>query len=168
MSIALTQKIAHMGNIDYLKMVDAWNWAYYSQIKLVGGHFQLSNHEHQIEPLQDESQIQVFQKSAQTVGGTEIYVLRSLHALIHKRYPKGILYLFPNKDVVTDFSASRFKPLIADNYETIGKYVQETDRANLKRIHDAFNFFRSGRISVDDNISDQSRISPQLFSKIRR
>lgn len=125
---------------------DAAFWAEHHKIRLVGGEFTLYGHEHQVEVLQDESRIQVFKKATQ-IAGTEGYVLKSLHGLIHNKYPQGILYLFPTADDVTDFSASRFGPLINDNKDTIGRYVRDTNRSNLKRIGRAYLFFRGARLS---------------------
>lgn len=81
------------------------------------------------------------------MGFTEVYVLRTLNGLIHRRYPQGVLYLFPTRDDVTDFSTSRFRPLINDNPDRIGRYLTDTDQANLKRIGRAFLFFRGAQLS---------------------
>ena len=55
---------------------------------------------------------------------------------------RGILYLFPSKSDVTDFSKGRIDPLIDDNPETIGKWIRDTDAANIKRIWNAFLYLR--------------------------
>jgi len=59
-------------------------------------------------------------------------------------------------------SASRFNPLIRDNPETIGQFVRDTNRANLKRIGDRFLFFRSGRLGQE--IQGQTKTSAGLIS----
>jgi hypothetical protein len=157
----LAQDIIDTGNIEYLKAADAWSWAFHNEVQLVGGPFSLAGHEYQIEVMQDDSRRQCAKKGTQ-MAFTESYVLRSLHNLIHKRYPQGILYLFPTKDDVTDFSTSRFKPLIRDNWQQIGSFIRDTDRANLKRIHNAFIFFRSGRLG--QSIEGQQKTSSKLKS----
>jgi len=55
---------------------------------------------------------------------------------------RGILYLFPSKSDVTDFSKGRIDPLIQDNPETIGSWMRDTDSANIKRIWNAFLYLR--------------------------
>lgn len=80
---------------------------------------------------------------------TEGEVLNTLHGMIHGYYPTGVYYLFPNKDKVSEFSKSRFKPLIHDNPDTIGCFVRDTDSATLKRIGSGFLYFRSGRLGID-------------------
>jgi hypothetical protein len=97
-----------------------------------------------------------------TQGGfTEDEVLDSLHGMIHKLLPQGVLYLFPTTDDVGEFSKSRFNPLILANREAIGKYVKSagkgTDTASLKKIHDAFLYLRGARLS--QKISDVSESS---------
>ncbi len=101
-------------------------------------------------------------RKATQMAFTEGAVLKVLHAMIHSKWPKGCLYLFPTQDTVTDFSASRFNPLIRDNYETIGKFVGDTNRANLKRIGDGFLYFRSGRLGQE--IQGQTKTSAGLIS----
>jgi len=105
--------------------------------------------------------IKVVKKGTQTTF-TESEVLTCLHGLINHRYPRGILYLFPTKNEVTDFSSSRFNPLIHDNPDTIGCYVRETNRANLRRIGSGFLYFRSGRLTSE--IAKQAKSSSQLKS----
>ena len=143
--ISLIDRVAKEGDIAPLMAVDAWIWAVQSKVNLASGQFSWQNHEYQIEPMQSQAQVIVIRKSTQ-LGFTEAYVLRCLHRLITGLYKIGILYLFPTKDDVTDFSTSRFKPLAIDNYSTIGKYITDTDRANLKRINKAYIYFRSGRL----------------------
>ncbi len=74
-------------------------------------------------------------------------VLRSFHGMRYGRYPLGTLYLFPTTNVVSDFSSSRFDPLIANNPETIGQYVQSTDRIGLKKICGGYLYLRGARLS---------------------
>jgi hypothetical protein len=125
---------------------DAWAWADYSSLSLVDGAFTLEGRAYQIEPLQSESQRMCARKATQG-GWTLIEVIRCLHRMIKGYYPKGILYLFPTADDVTDFSSSRFKPLINDNPEAIGRYVRDTNRDNLKRIGDGFLYFRGAKLA---------------------
>jgi len=124
--------------------VDPWYWAYYNQIRLQSGTFSLAHHEYQIEPMQSDAKVKVVRKAAQ-LGFTEIEVLRTLHGQITELYPTGVLYLFPTSDDVSDFSKARFGPLIADNPETIGAFVQSTDSASIKRIGSSMLYLRGAR-----------------------
>ena len=58
---------------------------------------------------------------------------------------RGILYLFPSKSDVTDFSKGRIDPLIDENPETIGMWIRDTDSAGIKRIWNAFLYLRGMR-----------------------
>lgn len=131
-----------------LQMVDPWFWAYTNKIKLVGGQFQLEGHEYQVDILQCNAKRQCARKATQ-MAFTETFVLKTLHHLRYKYYPLGVLYLFPTNDDVTDFSTSRFKPLIKDNPRSIGQYVRDTDRSNLKRIGDGYLYFRGARMTQE-------------------
>jgi len=101
-------------------------------------------------------------RKATQMAFTQGAVLKVLHAMIHRRWPKGCLYLFPTQDTVTDFSSSRFGPLIRDNQESIGIHVRDTNRVNLKRVGDGFLYFRSGRLSQE--IQGQTKTSAGLMS----
>ena len=133
--------------LNDLMAIDPWLWAYWSGIQLQKGHFTLGGFEWLPGILRTDKRDRCYKKASQ-MAGTEGFVIDSLHGCITKKYPLGVLYLFPSKDSVTDFSASRFKPLIGSNYETVGKHVLDTDRANLKRIGNGFLYFRSGSLST--------------------
>jgi len=141
--------------------IDPWAWAYSNDIRLVGANFAFDGHEFQREPMQANTRIVTVRKATQ-MAFTEGAVLKVLHAMIHRHWIKGCLYLFPTQDTVTDFSASRFNPLIRDNPDTIGQHVRDTNRANLKRIGDGFLYFRSGRLGQE--IQGQTKTSAGLIS----
>jgi len=125
-------------------MVDPWFWATFSKIKLQAGLYKMEGHEYQVEPLQNEARRQCYKKGAQ-MGFTEVSVLKTLHGMIYGKYPQGCLHLFPTKDDVTDFSKARFAPLIKDNYQEIGRFVKDTDAANIKRVGKAMLYMRGAR-----------------------
>ncbi len=131
---------------EQVAAADAWYWAYYNQIKLVGGVFTAKDHEYQIKPMQSEARVTVERKGTQG-GWTEKEILRILWGMIHGHYPQGVLYLFPTGKDVSKFSRSRFNPLIEDNYDAIGRYVQSTDSTELKRIGKAFLFLHGARLN---------------------
>jgi hypothetical protein len=132
--------------MEYMKIVDAWTWASDNKLILSGREFKLDGYHHQPGIMQDEHPVQCFKKARQ-VAGTQSVILVCLHRLIYALYELGVVYLFPTKDTVTDFSTSRFKPLIRENPEAIGQYVTDTDRANLKKINRGHIYFRSRRLA---------------------
>ena len=104
-----------------------------------------------MEPMASKARRKCHMKGTQG-GITEIEVLATLHGLIFKIYPKGVLYMFPTSDDVREFSQSRFGPLLLANHDLIGKYVKAgrkgTDTTSLKKIHDAFLYLRGARLSL--------------------
>src|SRR4030042_6898638 len=130
------------------KQDKTWAGAYTSQIWLPSGLFTLNGHEFQIRPMSIRPPVQVVKKGTQLTF-TESEVLGVIHDMRYGLLPQGCLYLFPSKEEVVDFSSSRFAPLIKDNPDTIGAYVHDTNRANLKRIGNGFIFFRSGRLQQE-------------------
>ena len=125
---------------------DPWAWVYYNKMRLAGGPYMVYGHEFQRDVLQSTYRRQCAKKSPQMFGLTEIMVIRSLHGMRYGRYPQGVLYLFPTDDEVGDFSKSRFKPFLSNNRKSIGRYVKETDTASVKRVGNAFLFFRGSRL----------------------
>jgi len=136
------------GAEEAIKAYNPWYWAYSSNIRLVAGYFTLEGHEFQVRPMSVRPPIKVIMKGTQATF-TESEVLNVLNGMIYGYYPTGVYYLFPNKDKVSEFSKSRFRPLISDNPDTIGQYVRDTDSATLKRIGSGFLYFRSGRLGQD-------------------
>ena len=151
-------------NIAQAAMIDdPALWAVDNKIKLQSGVFDFHNREYQLEPLTPISRLDsegkkilsaprrtCYMKATQ-LGFTEMEVLRSLHGLINRRYPRGIGYYFPTNDDVLEFGKSRFNPLIQANKNAIGKYVKaagkkSTDTASLKKIGDAFLWLRGARM----------------------
>ena len=128
--------------------VNPWLWAYSTPIHLVSKPFSLDGHEFQVRPMSIRPPVKVVRKATQLTF-TESEVLNVLHGMIYGYYPTGVYYLFPNKERVSDFSKSRFRPLINDNPETIGAFVRDTDSATLKRVGSGFLYFRSGHLAQE-------------------
>jgi hypothetical protein len=149
-----------------LATLDPAYWAVYNHIALQSGPYALTDHEYQLEPMQSSAKKMCYMKATQ-LGITEIEVLKSLHGLIHMKYPQGVLYMFPTTDNVGEFSKSRFNPLIAANPVTIGRYVKAggkgTDTTSLKKIHNAFLYLRGARLSQSIGSGDEKE-SVQLRS----
>lgn len=152
---------------DQVATENAGYWAMLNSIKLQIGIFSFKDHEYQIEPMGFRGRRKCCMKGTQG-GWTEMEVLDCLHGMIHHRLPLGTLYMFPNADVVREFSQSRFNPLILANRLTIGKYVKPggkgTDTTSLKKIHDAFLFLRGARLSQKVGPNDDIDESVQMIS----
>ena len=145
---------------EQIASADAGYWAVINNIKLQSGIFGFDTREYQMEPLSSEVRRMCYMKATQ-LGFTEMEVLRSLHGLIHGRYPRGILYLFPTNDDVQEFGKSRFNPLILSNKHAIGQYVKTTgskgtDTASLKKIRSAFLWLRGARLTRKIDEQDES------------
>jgi hypothetical protein len=94
-------------------------------------------------------------------------MLRALYGARYGGY-KGILYLFPSKSDVLDFSRARVSPLINENLETIGAWIRNTDSAGLKEVWNAFLYLRGMQsaiglksIPIDFLVVDESDEAPQ-------
>jgi len=132
----------------YLAAMDPFIWAKLNKVKLVGGEFRVKGFEPQSAYMRSQAKKKCVRKATQT-GFTEAEVLCTLHGLINRTIPRGALYLFPTGDEVTDFSDTRFKPLISEN-ACIGKFVRDSDRVNLKRVGGGFLYFRGARMQEGD------------------
>ncbi len=143
-----------------LASLDVGVWVDLFKIRLQASKFSFTDHEYQVEPMCSRVRRKCIMKGTQG-GFTEDEVLDSLHGMIYKYLPQGVLYLFPTTDDVNEFSKSRFNPLIVANREAIGKYVKTggrgTDTASLKKIHNAFLYLRGARLS--QKISDLNESS---------
>ena len=135
--------------------LDPWAWSYYNQIVLPDGIFSLKGRGYQLEPFQSNARRLCARKATQG-GWTLLEVLRAFHKLLKNKYKKGILYLFPTADEVTDFSATRFKPLINDNKEVIGNHIYDTNRENLKRMGSGYIYFRGSRLQKPTETAQRS------------
>lgn len=135
-------------------------------IILDGRPFTFTRHEYLIQPYRDTHPHQVELKAAQ-MGLTSKAMLRVAHGARYGGY-RGILYLFPSKTDVTDFSKGRIDPLISENPETIGKWLSETDSANVKRIWNCYLYLRGmtsrvglKSIPIDFIVFDELDEAPQ-------
>lgn len=90
----------------------------------------------------EESTDETIMKGAQ-LGFTTLQVLRVIDRA-ERIYKRGVLYLFPTKDDVTDFSKTRFQRILDDN-PVLGGRVKGTDAANVKQVGDCFVYFRGAK-----------------------
>ena len=135
-------------------------------INLDGRPFTYDRHEYLLEPYRDNHPDQAEIKSTQ-MGLTSKAMLRVAYGARYGGY-RGILYLFPSKSDVTDFSKGRIDPLIDENPDTIGKWLKDTDAANIKRIWNSFLYLRGMKsriglksIPVDFIVFDELDEAPQ-------
>jgi hypothetical protein len=115
-------------------------------VVLDGMPFTYDRHEYLVEPYRDNHPYQVEEKAAQ-LGLTSKAMLRVIYGARYGGY-RGILYLFPSKSDVTDFSKGRIDPLIDENPGTIGKWLKDTDSANIKKIWNCFLYLRGMKSRV--------------------
>jgi len=101
------------------------------------------------------------------MGITTKALLRTLYSARYRGF-KGVLYLFPSRSDVLDFSKGRVSPLIEENQESIGKWVKETDSVGIKQVWGCFLYLRGmvsrvglKSIPVDFIIFDELDEAPQ-------
>jgi len=141
-------------------------WALSTPVILDGKPFTFDRHEYLIEPYSDNHPDMTFMKAAQ-LGLTSLGMLRAIYGARYRGF-KGVLYLFPSRSDVIDFSKGRITPLIEDNPDTIGSWVKDTDAANIKQIWGCFLYFRGMRsrtglksVPIDYIIMDEADEAPQ-------
>jgi hypothetical protein len=121
------------------------SWAESTPVILDGRPFTFHKHEFLRLPYTDTHPNQVELKAAQ-MGLTTKAMLRAFYGAKYGGY-KGILYLFPSKTDVLDFSRGRISPLIDDNPDTLGTWISDTDAAGIKRVDTAMLYLR-GMVST--------------------
>ena len=105
--------------------------------------FDLGRYPWAIDLLNEAHPNVVIRKGAQ-LGFTITMILRTIDMSLYD-YPRGVLYLMPSRDDVADFSKTRFNRFLKENADTLGKIVSGTDSVNVKRIGNAFIYFRGAR-----------------------
>lgn len=113
------------------------------RIRLDGKPFRFEGHEY-LRPIYDDTAQHIVLSKAAQIGGTTWAVLKSLHACV---MGLNVLYLFPTKTDVLEFSKSRVGPLLQDN-PFISKLVRDTDTAGLKRIGSGHMYLRGMQSTV--------------------
>jgi hypothetical protein len=111
-----------------------------------GAPFDFKARPYLIGPYQDEHPKQVHKKATQ-LGISSWAILKSIHSCRY-RFPLGVIYFFPTDTDVSDFSRGRVTPLIEHNKETIGQFITDTDTVGMKRVGDAFMYFRGMKSKV--------------------
>lgn len=125
--------------IEDLSCADAPYWAHVKDIQIDGRPFTLEGRAYQEElmrPKTEDGKIkhnEVIKKGSQT-GATMGKAIEIAHGARQGFYPQGIIYYFPSKTAVEKFSGGRFKPLLKDNYDQIGKYCNDINSVYTRRI----------------------------------
>ncbi len=123
--------------------VDSCYWALCNRVKLMGNTtFTLDGCLYMQAIMSDSSRYIAVMKGAQA-RITTAFMLRSIHSLLTGIYPKGVIYYFPSRDAVEDFSKTRFTPLINDN-PCIRKYLKSTDSVFVKKVDKSFLTLKGG------------------------
>ena len=143
------------------------DWAESLPVILDGQPFTFKRHEYLMTPYADSHPHQVFLKAAQ-LGLTTLGMLRVLYSCRYRVGFRGCLYLFPSRSDVIDFSRGRVSPLIAENPETIGAWIRDTDSAGMKAVWNSQLYLR-GMVSrvglksvpVDFIVFDELDEAPQ-------
>ena len=112
-------------------------------MRLDGKPFRFEGHAYLKAIYDDTVQHIVLSKAAQ-IGGTTWAVLKSLHACV---MGLNVMYLFPTRTDVLEFSKSRVGPLLQDN-PFISRQVRDTDTAGLKRIGSGHLYLRGMQSTV--------------------
>src|SRR5712691_3416976 len=118
------------------------DWAV-KNIRLEGLPFRFAGHEYLRALYADTAQHIVLSKAAQ-VGGTTWALLKMIRACMNGL--NGI-YFFPTKTDVQYFSRTRVASLLADN-PFLEKLMADTDTVGLKKIGDAFLYFRGTQSKI--------------------
>jgi Phage terminase large subunit gpA, ATPase domain len=113
------------------------------RVRLDGKPFSFEGHEY-LRAIYDDTSPHVVLSKASQVGGTTWAILRSLHACLAGL---NVIYFFPTRTDVLEFSKSRVTPLMADN-PFLQRELKDTDAAGLKRIGDAHLYLRGMQSNI--------------------
>jgi hypothetical protein len=113
------------------------------RIRLDGKPFSFEGHEFLRAIYDDRAPHIVLSKAAQ-IGGTTAAILRAIHTCI---IGLDVIYFFPTRSDVLDFSRARVNPLVAEN-AFLAKLMTDTDTMGVKKIGDAHLYFRGMQSSV--------------------
>jgi len=105
--------------------------------------FSFEGHEY-LRAIYDDTAPHVVLSKAAQIGGTTWAILRSIHACLTGL---NVIYFFPTRTDVLEFSKSRVAPLLADN-PFLSRLMTDTDTAGLKRIGDAHLYLRGMQSTV--------------------
>jgi hypothetical protein len=113
------------------------------RIRLDGKPFSFDGHEF-LRAIYDDTAPHVVLCKAAQVGGTTWAILRAIHSCA---MGLNVMYLFPTRTDVLDFSRSRVNPLLAEN-PFLAKMMRDTDSVGLKKIRDSYLYLRGMQSEV--------------------
>ncbi len=120
-----------------MMQADPCYWAICNKIKLMGNTtFTLEGCGYMQTIMNDPARFMAVMKGTQA-RITTAFMLRSIHHLRYRVYPQGVIYYFPSRDAVEDFSKTRFTPLINDN-PCIKIHLRSTDSVFVKKVGKSF------------------------------
>ncbi len=123
--------------LQKMMQADAPIWAIKNRIRLMGNTlFTLDGCQYMGQIMRDEARFINVMKGTQA-RITTAFMLASIWKLIFGYYPQGVIYYFPSRDAVEDFSKTRFTPLINDN-PCIKKFLKSTDSVFVKKVGKSF------------------------------
>jgi hypothetical protein len=99
------------------------------RLRLDGRPFWFEGHEY-LRTIYDDTAPHVVLSKAAQVGGTTWAILKSIHACLTDL---NVIYFFPTRTDVLDFSRSRVTPLLDEN-PFLQRLMTDTDTVGLKRI----------------------------------
>ena len=123
---------------EQIAQADPAYWAWLNQIHIDGVPFRKEGREYQLEimrPITADGKVkrnEVIKKGSQT-GATMGKSIEIAHGAVHGMYGQGIIYFFPSKTAVEEFSGSRFKPLLRDN-PFLSEYCKDINSVYTRRI----------------------------------
>ena len=123
-------------------------------------------YQHEImRPVTEDGKVkenEVIRKGSQ-IGVSMGLVISITHGALENLYEQGIIYYFPSKSAVEEFSGSRFKPFIKDN-EFIAKQCNDINAVYTRRVGKVNINFKGGsattRIGGDAKDSNAMRSTP--------
>jgi hypothetical protein len=118
------------------------DWAL-RRVRLDGRPFSFEGHEYLRAIFDDTAPHIVLSKAAQ-IGGTTWAILKAFHACV---MGLNVMYFFPTRTDVLEFSKSRVGPLLANN-RFLSRLLKDTDTAGLKRIDSAYLYLRGMQSTV--------------------
>jgi hypothetical protein len=118
------------------------NWAS-TNIRLDGRPFSFEGHAY-LRAIYDDTSPHVCLVKAAQVGGSVWAILRSVHACLSQL---SVMYCFPTRTDVLEFSKSRITPLIADN-PILARSITDVDSAGLKKIGDSYLYLRGMQSAI--------------------
>lgn len=140
------------------KIPQLYEWA--QTLTLDGHPFSFKGGHEYLEDIYKDTSPDVSVEKAAQMGVSVWAILDSLHGMKFGRYPRGILYLFPSRNFVTEFSKTKLQNIIDEN--GFGDWFTETDSVNVKRVGSSSLFMRGMRsrtelksVTVDKLVMDE-------------